>query len=614
MSDKLLSHYNRELAYIRRLASDFAKTNPGIAEHLRISQDRIEDPHISRLIEAFAYLNARTRQKIEDDFPEITEAYLGILYPHYLAPFPPAAVIQFQLEGGQTEQTSGYQIERGASVITDPVDGARCQFRTCYPVTLWPLEVEEATFSGPVTPAPPTNFLDPVKSVLRIALRSFSEKVPIQQFQIGTLRFYLNGHTPYMHQLYELLLNGTFGLALASSPDDKNPVMLPKSCIQPVGFERDEGLIDYSARSFLGYRLLSDYFVFPEKYMFVDIHGLTPEVLQKVGDGPKVELFFYLNRESQELEHNVTADTFRLGCCPIVNLFKKRAEPIRLTHRRSEYRIVPDERLPAHFEIHSVDRIVATSPDNEEVEYVPFYSIEHQQQPEQPRKFWYTARRPALQSGSSNDSGTELFLTLVDLDFQPIEAEDWTLTIETTCLNRDLPSRFDFGGGKPRLQLESGGPLGELRCLTAPTPTYRPKLGHGTRWQLISHLSLGHLSLVGGPDGAEALREILRLYNPRGSAESTSMIEGLQTVQSRRVVGRVGGSVSAGFCRGLEITLGFDEQQYAGRGLYLFASLLERFLGLYSSINSFTKTIATSNQREAPLKRWPPRAGEKVLL
>jgi type VI secretion system protein ImpG len=614
MTDRLLPHYNRELAYIRRLASEFAKANPGVAEHLRISQDRIEDPHVSRLIEAFAYLNARTRQKIDDDFPEVTEAYLEVLYPHYLAPFPSAAVMKFQLDSSQAEQTEGYTIKRGASVLTEPIDGEPCKFRTCYPVKLWPMVVEKGEFLGPGASAPGIGSAHGAKSIVRIVLRSFSEKTPFNQFRLGTLRFYLKGHAPYMYQLYEHMLNGSLRLAVARSIDDKSPILLPKDCIQPVGFARDEGLIDYSARSFLGYRLLTEYFAFPEKYLFVDVGGLTPEVLREVGEGPKLELFLFLDRESPELEHNVDAETFQLGCCPIVNLFSKRAEPIRLTHQQSEYRIVPDERLPSHFEIHSVDRVVALSPDGEELDYLPFYSIGHRREGGERPKFWYANRRPAIGSGAGSDRGTELFLTAVDLDFQPAADADWTLSVETTCLNRDLPSQFDFGGGEPHLHLESGGPLEEPQCLTAATAPRRPELGQGTRWRLISHLTLGHLSLVDGSDGAEALREILRLYNPTASADSASVIEGLHSVHSQRVVGRVGGTVSAGFCRGVEVTLNFDEEKYAGRGLFLFASLLERFLALYCSINSFTRTIATTNRREAPLKVWPPRAGEKPLL
>ena len=109
------------------------------------------------------------------------------------------------------------------------------------------------------------------------------------------------------------------------------------------------------------------------------------------------------------------------------------------------------------------------------------------------------------------------------------------------------------------------------------------------------------------------MREILKLYDYVDSPDSRAVIEGILNVQSRRVVGRVPGA-GGGFCRGLEVTVHFDEARFAGSGLFLLAAVLERFLGLYCSINSFTKMVATSNQRDQVVRRWPPRAGEKVLL
>jgi type VI secretion system protein ImpG len=69
-----------------------------------------------------------------------------------------------------------------------------------------------------------------------------------------------------------------------------------------------------------------------------------------------------------------------------------------------------------------------------------------------------------------------------------------------------------------------------------------------------------------------------------------------------------------GFCRGLEVSIEFDEEKYVGSGVFLFASILERFLGLYTSLNSFTQLTAKTRQREQPLKQWPPRAGDQILL
>jgi type VI secretion system protein ImpG len=92
------------------------------------------------------------------------------------------------------------------------------------------------------------------------------------------------------------------------------------------------------------------------------------------------------------------------------------------------------------------------------------------------------------------------------------------------------------------------------------------------------------------------------------------MIDGVTKVSGRRIVGRVSGGPAAGFCRGFEITVQFDEERFSGSGVYLFAAVLERFLALYSSLNSFTRLIATTNKREEPLAKWPPRAGEQIVI
>jgi type VI secretion system protein ImpG len=316
----------------------------------------------------------------------------------------------------------------------------------------------------------------------------------------------------------------------------------------------------------------------------------------------------------EDFERNLDAETFRLGCCPIVNLYKQRAEPIRWNHSEYEYRIIPDARRPAAHEIYSVNRVVGTTPANDEIEFHPFYSVKHGRDAKAPIGNWHARRQRSSYAGGQVDYGTEMYLSLVDLNFNPAELGDWTVDVETTCLNRDLPGRLPFGGGQPKLQFVGQASLARATCLVPPTKTFRPALRHGTLWRLISHLTLNHISLSEGEDGADALREILKLYDITNSESNAAAIAGLRGVSSRRVVGRVGGQVAAGFCRGVEISLHFDEERFRGSGVYLFSSVLERFLGLYASLNSFTKTIVTTTKRNGTLAQWRPRAGEQVLV
>ncbi len=612
MSDDLLPYYNRELAFIRRMGAEFAEAHPKIAGRLQLAPETAEDPHVERMIEAFAYLNARIRHKLEDDFPEITDALLSVLYPHYLAPIPSMAVARFVLDRQQGDLTTGYTIERGSMVETEPVEGEPCRFRTCYPVTLWPIELVSAEIQGRPFTAPQTAYTPEAAAVLRLELVCFAKEMTFGNLAIDSLRFFLNGQAQHVYALYELVFNNTIGVALAGSPRDAEPVLLGSGCIRPVGFERDEGMLPYSARSMPGYRLLSELFTFPQKFLFFDLAGLNSEGSQRIGN--KLEVFFYLSRSTADLEQNVTADVLQLGCTPMVNLYRQRAEPIALAHSETEYRVVPDARRPQANEVYSIDRVAATSPDNQQLDFQPFYSFKHASAAKQQKAFWCATRRPAGRAGGQVDRGTEVYLSLVDLGFQPSAPADWTLDVETTCLNRDLPHRLPFGRGQLRLRLAKGGPLERIECLTRPTPTYRPALKHGALWRVISHLSLNHLSLADQEDGAHALREILKLYDFADSAETRAVIEGVVSVRSRRVVGRAGGDGHGAICRGIEVTVHFDEERFSGSGVYLFACVLERFLGLYCSVNSFSKLIATTDQREGELRRWPPRAGETVLL
>jgi type VI secretion system protein ImpG len=206
-----------------------------------------------------------------------------------------------------------------------------------------------------------------------------------------------------------------------------------------------------------------------------------------------------------------------------------------------------------------------------------------------------------------------MMLSLVDLDFNPAQQANWTVSVDTTCLNRDLPERLPYGGG--RLQLAGGAAAVErVTFLTAPTPTLRPRYGRHGHWRLISHLTLNHLSLTDAGDGADALREILKLYDFRDSEETRALINGVLSVSSRRGAARVSSEGRAAVCRGMEVTVQFDPAPFSGSGLYLMAAVLERFLALYCSINAFTRLTATVKGRQGVLCTWQPRAGDRVLL
>jgi type VI secretion system protein ImpG len=611
MADELLTYYNRELAYFRQLGAEFAAKYPKIAGRLLLETDKSEDPHLERLIQAFAFLTARVHHKIDDELPEITDALLSVLYPHYLAPIPSMSIVQFVVDPDQGKLTTGHPIPRGTPLESKPVGGTPCRFRTCYPVTLWPIEVASARFDSVDQGGKPPRG---AAGLLRLELRC--QGVTLSELALRELRFFLQGEDQLVFPLYELLLNDAIEVQIRAprGQGEGSPVSLGRDALGAVGFGPDEGMLPYGARSFLGYRLLHEYFAFPYKYLFVDVAGL--EQATRAGCRDAFEMWIFLRRPPR-LEQQIGPDTFRLGCTPIVNLFEQIAEPIRLTHAETEYRVIPDVRRPSATEVYSVDSVASTSPHGEEVvEFEAFYSFRHTHERDRRHAFWHATRRPSPRKG---DSGSEVFLSLVDLDFKPTLPPVETLMVHATCTNRDLPGKLPFGGSGGRapgdrgdFQLEAAAPLSQIRCLKKPTETVRPPLGRGAEWRLISHLALNHLSICEG--GRDALQEILRLYDFADSAATRQQIAGITDVTSRRVVGRPSFTPWDSFCRGIEVSVELDEDKYVGSGVFLFAAVLERFLGLYTAINSFVQTVATTRQREEPLRRWPPRAGQQVIL
>ena len=606
MADDLLTYYERELSFVRQMGAEFAAKYPKIASRLLLESDASEDPHVERLIQAFAFLAARVHHKLDDEFPEITEALLNVLYPHYLAPIPSMSIVQFVLDPDQGKITSGYAIPKDSTLYSQPVDGSPCRFRTCYPVTLWPLQVESAGLQSVdsrlgVLPRAAIG-------LIRIELRCLAG-INFAELELDHLRFFLHGEGVLAHALYELLFNNVMEIRVrpVGGKEVTRDIHLPATNLHAAGFDANEGLLPYGPRSFLGYRLLQEYFSFPEKFLFFDLAGLDHAVKAKLGES--IEILILLNRFPR-LEQLVTRDTFRLGCTPIVNLFSQTAEPVRLSHTQSEYQVYPDIRRQSATEVYSVVSVTSVSPGSDEVvEFEPFYSFKHAVERERQQAFWYAGRRPSPKKG---DNGTEVHLSFVDLNFRPALPAADTLIIHTTCSNRDLPGKLPFGGDRGEFELEGAAPLSRIRCLRKPTETLRAPLRRGTQWRIISHLGLNYLSLCEG--GREALQEILKIYDFADSASVRQQINGITQLTSRQVVGRPGSMVWNGFCRGLEVTVEFDEGKYVGGGVFLFAAVLEKFFGLYTSLNSFTQLVAKSRQREEPLKRWPPRAGEQILL
>jgi type VI secretion system protein ImpG len=601
MDDRLLNYYERELTFIREMGAEFAKKYPKIAGRLLLEPDKCEDPHTERLIEAFAFISGRIHKKIDDEFPEITESLLSIVYPHYINPIPSMSVVRFE-SLKQSISPVGYRIDRNTTLYSKPISGTPCRFRTCYPITLWPVEVVSAGLRDPNTP------VKGAQQAILIQLKTFND-LSISELDWGSLRFFLNGPGQHVYHLYELLFNNVCHVECESTNSQGITERIPlvPDDIEPVGFDSDEAIIPYPLRSFPGYLLLFEYFCFPEKFLFFDLNGLNK--LRHLDLNDSLDIWIYLDRNAKS-NLVINKDTFCLNATPVVNLFKRIAEPIQVEQRKTEYHVIPDIRRQEATEVFSIDRVTSSSvaPSGKGVDFKPFYSLRHHLEEDDGRgrtAFWHNHRRA---SGRKGDDGTEVFLTFTDLDFNPADPGVEILTVHTTCTNRDLPARLPFGDPSGDFDMETAAPVLRINSLIKPTPARRPSLGGALQWRLISHLSLNYMSIV--QEGKDALREILRLYDFDNSPATRQQIDGIVSLQSKHVTKRIGQS----FCRGVKITIEFDEDKFVGTGLFLFACILERFLGQYVSVNSFSQMVTRTVQKKEALRQWLPRSGNQILL
>jgi type VI secretion system protein ImpG len=608
VSESLLPYYNRELRAIRRLAGEFAEAYPKVAARLRITPEAVDDPYVERLLEGVAFIAARVQQRLDDELPEFSETLLEMLAPQLLSPVPSMTTLRI---APSPDAQGPVRVPRGLMVETEPVRGEPVRFTTCHDVTVWPLAVEAFRLSGLPIAAPANPRVQGAMAVLRITLRTTTPELTFARLGLDRLRLHLRGVGAQAALLQELLCTSTLGIALADSPADPRPTLLGPECLEPAGFAPEEAALPWPKRSFAGYRLLTEWFAFPEKFLYLDLSGLEARSLVQESD--RLDVFIYLSRAMPELERMVGVENVALGCTPAVNLFAQRCEPIALDGTQSEWMVVPDARRPGALEIYAVESVRESRPDGRRRAVLPFYRLGRAENDEaQAAEVNYvTFRRGA----SPPLSGTQTWIELRDEAFDPAQPAEGVLTVEALCCNRDLPALLPFGAGQPRLRVAQGGAaVAMVDCISPPTPTLRPRLNDRGAWRLVSHLALNHLSVTGGEGGAAALREILRLHDLRDTAETRAALAALVAVEAKPGVARLPGGRAGAFVRGLDVTLTFDAGAWQAAGLYPMAQVLERFLALQVSVNAFSRTLVALRGRPGLVARFAPRSGTRTLL
>ncbi|MBW9334281.1 type VI secretion system baseplate subunit TssF [Herbaspirillum sp. RU 5E] len=611
---ELLPYYERELSFLRRYSREFSERYPKIAGSLLMAGEVCEDPHIERMIQSYALLNARVSKRLDDDYPEFTEALFEVLYPHYLRPFPSCSIARMDYSAAAAQLTSASVIPRGTALSTRPVKGVVCRFQSAYDVPVAPIRLSRAVFS-PIIDAPEAVMLPTsVTSSLSITIETTSAQVALAKLGLTSLRVFIDGEASFCAALRDSLFMRSTA-AWVELPGSGRWTSLRKLPLAEVGFAEEDALIDFPSQSHPAYRLLTEYFAFPEKFNFFDID--LSAILAVLPAGTK-SFTLHLGLSGLRADSHiarqlggVSAANLLLGCTPVINLFSQRGDPIRLTHAGASYPVLPDGRQAFGFEVYSIDsvQLVRQTPQGESItRFRPFYSLRHGQAPESDGHYW-AMRRDELVALKS--PGYETEISIVDIDFDPAKVETDTLSIELTCTNRDLPALLTYGLPGGDLSLEGGGVMRTAALLRKPTLPSRFERGRGAQWRLISHLSLNHLSLMRG--GLEAFQEMLTLYDQSNSPISQRQISAIAAIDHKATTAWLPGNPFASLVRGIEVKLTVDEEGFVGSGLHAFAGVIDRFMGLYVHANSFSQLSVISKRTGEELLKCKPRSGDLSL-
>ncbi|WP_105374988.1 type VI secretion system baseplate subunit TssF [Neorhizobium huautlense] len=628
MDPRLLGLYNDELAYMREMGDEFARAFPKVAGRLGMESAGVADPYVERLLEGFAFMAARVQLKLRSRFPDFTQHLLEMVYPHFLPPIPSMTIVRFEPDAEAGRLENGYLVPRGTKLFGRLAPGAvtHCEFRTAHDVHLWPVMVSAADYCA--TPGQISALDLParqhVKAAFRLRLRT-TNGMPFNRLGLTALTLHLPASGGIGGALAEQLVVDT--RAIVVRPVGRPitwQVGIPLSALRQRGLEPDCALLPEVPRSFDGYRLLQEYFAIAERTLFIEVSGLAEAV--SLSSTESLEIVFALDRVEPRLERQLGPQNIAIFATPAINLFGRQADRIHVSDKNHEHHVIVDRMRPLDFEVHSILEMSGYGESNEAgpAEFLPFYSISAHGREEQHSRY-YTVRREQRQMSEHQRSngartgyiGSETFVSLVDRRAAPYSAELQQLSVRCLCSNRDLPLVLPIGGDETDFTLEIGAPVTATRCISPPSQPSHSFANGDFTWKLISHLSLNYLSVSnsdrGGEQGAEALRELLRLYIDPDDVCASRQIDGIREIRCQPAVRRLPSRGQAAVARGIEIGLTLDETAFEGVGIFPLASVLNQFFVKYASINSFTEMVVSTLQR-GEVMRWPTMTGRRAIL
>jgi type VI secretion system protein ImpG len=575
-------HYQSELAFLRGMGKEFAAAHPQVAGLLA---ERGGDPDVERLLEGFAFLAARVRERIDAGVPEIVHDLTETLLPHFLRPLPAASVVEFVPVPGALRARA--RVPAGAELASVAVDGASCRFRTTADVDLVPVTVADAAVDQAIGASP----------AIRIQLHAAAAALPTVLHDDG-LRLYVHGELPLATTLL-LWLGRHLRQVELRAPASGRTVQLGPRAVRLSGLSLP--LLPWPRLAPAGYRVLQEYFTLPQKFLFFDVVGLSAA---KALAEERLELVLRFDRPP-ELPARIGKDTFRPNCAPVVNLFSIAGEPVRFETIGEEHLVRAAGMEPRHAEVYSVDAAEGLADARGASRpYAPFFGYGHGREGADAR-FFRTRRRASVL-----DDGIDTFLSIgTPRDGGPGPAGE-TLSLQLTCTNRSLPAALKLG--EISVATQTSPTMARFQNVVPVTKPIRPPLGTDLHWRLVAHLAASRSPLA----RADTLRALLDVYNFPALADQQAgranrlRIEGIQAAEASVARRLIGGAP----VHGTKVALDLDEARFASAGdAFLFGAVLDELFAAQVGVNGFTE-LAVRLQPSQREYAWAPRNGTRPLL
>ncbi|HEY1042286.1 MAG TPA: type VI secretion system baseplate subunit TssF [Telluria sp.] len=598
--DSLLPYYERELGFLRDECKQLCERYPALTGMLGgPGGGESADPLVERIIQALAMLAGRAAKRHDDGYPRLTEAILGSIEPALLRQFPSSTVVQF-LAG---EGASPALIARGTQMTSEPVDGVKCTFTTVYDVARGSFNIASAEFTPDIGAPAAASLPQEASSRISIGWNSLQQDTPAR------VRVFIDGDRSFSATLRDTLFLNAIA-AYVVLPGSTRWIRLRAVPLQAVGFEDAEAMTPTDDRSHPAYRLLTEFFAFPEKFNFLDIDlAAILEEAPLARNGGTLHIVLRdvaLDSDRARMLSGLTARHLQLDCTPAVNLFLRPGVPITVTNTAPDYILSADAKRPDAYDIVAVQaaRTIDTSHGAPQVtELTPFYSTRYAQ-PDAP--YWVASRD---YSGDAGVVRPPLRIALVDQELEPSRARVRTISTELLCSNGALPSMLVCGAQDGDLMATGSFGTARVRLLRKPTLPAMPASGRGTHWKLVSQLALGSRPLTNL--GLREFQEMLLLYDLSHSAAVARMVNGITHISFAKAMDWVHEDAVSSMMPGVEIRLAIAPEAFVGTGVHVFAQVLDRFLGMYGQLNMFTRLVVTSEDGRE-LVRFAPRCGKGI--